>query len=97
MALRPDAARPACPPLVAVRFIKEFSMAVLCATGSRIMCQLVGLIALAVWSAPSGAAELFRDDFSGFPPGWLTRPVGQLNAAIQEYHYLPHRGVPLGP
>jgi rhamnogalacturonan endolyase len=25
------------------------------------------------------------------------RPVGQLNAAIQEYHYLPHRGVPLGP
>src|SRR5262249_50685014 len=21
----------------------------------------------------------------------------QLNAAIQEYHYLPHRGVPLGP
>ena len=41
--------------------------------------------------------RLFRDDFSGFPPGWLTRPVGQLNAAIQEYHYLPHRGVPLGP
>ncbi len=42
------------------------------------------------------ALELFRDDFSAFPPGWLTRPVGQLNAAIQEYHYLPHRGVPLG-
>ncbi|MBI3698578.1 MAG: hypothetical protein HY238_27525 [Acidobacteria bacterium] len=43
------------------------------------------------------AADLFRDDFSRFPPGWLTNPVGTLNAAIQEYHYLPHRGVPLGP
>jgi hypothetical protein len=42
-------------------------------------------------------ADLFRDDFSRFPPGWLTRPIGQLNAAIQEYHYLAHRGVPLGP
>ncbi len=42
-------------------------------------------------------SDLFRDDFSSFPPGWLTRPIGQLNAAIQEYHYLPHRGVPLGP
>ena len=42
-------------------------------------------------------ADLFRDDFSRFPPGWLTRPIGQLNGAIQEYHYLPHRGVPLGP
>ena len=42
-------------------------------------------------------AELFRDDFSRFPPGWLTSPVGALNGAIQEYHYLPHRGVPLGP
>ncbi len=42
-------------------------------------------------------SDLFRDDFSRFPPGWLTRPIGQLNAAIQEYHYLPHRGVPLGP
>src|SRR4051812_40032757 len=31
-------------------------------------------------------AELFREDFSGFPSGWLTRPIGQLNAAIQEYH-----------
>ncbi len=43
------------------------------------------------------AADLFRDDFSRFPPGWLSTPVGQLNAAIQEYHYLPYRGVPLGP
>jgi hypothetical protein len=43
------------------------------------------------------SADLFRDDFSRFPPGWLTFPVGSLNGAIQEYHYLPHRGVPLGP
>ena len=44
-------------------------------------------------------AELFKDDFSGFPPGWLSVPVGApaLNGAIQEYHYLPHRAVPLGP
>jgi rhamnogalacturonan endolyase len=41
--------------------------------------------------------DLFRDDFSRYPPGWLTMPLGQLNGAIQEYHYLPHRGVPLGP
>ena len=46
---------------------------------------------------PCQGADLFRDDFSRFPPGWLTRPIGQLNGAIQEYHYLPHRGVPLGP
>lgn len=42
-------------------------------------------------------ADLFHDDFSRFPPGWLTSPVGTLNGAIQEYHYLPNRGVPLGP
>jgi rhamnogalacturonan endolyase len=39
---------------------------------------------------------LFHDDFSSFPPGLLSQPVGQLNPAIQEYHYLAHRGVPLG-
>jgi hypothetical protein len=48
-------------------------------------------------TAPLAAAELFRDDFSRFPPGWLSSPVGTLNGAIQEYHYLPHRGVPLWP
>jgi hypothetical protein len=53
--------------------------------------------------APSSAAlpsesgdVLMREDFSSFPAGWLTQPVGQLNGAIQEYHYLAHRGVPLG-
>jgi rhamnogalacturonan endolyase len=42
-------------------------------------------------------AELFADDFGKLPPGWLTKPIGTLNAAIQEYHYLPHRGVPTKP
>jgi rhamnogalacturonan endolyase len=41
--------------------------------------------------------DLFNDDFAKLPPGWLTKPVGTLNAAIQEYHYLPNRGVALGP
>jgi hypothetical protein len=40
---------------------------------------------------------LLREDFSGFPAGWLSQPVGQLNGAIQEYHYFAHRGVPTGP
>ena len=31
------------------------------------------------------------------PAGLALAPVGTLNGAIQEYHYLPHRGVPLGP
>ena len=37
--------------------------------------------------------ELFSDDFSRFPPGVLSAPIGQLNGAIQEYHYIEHRGV----
>ena len=48
-------------------------------------------------SAAASGADLFRDDFSRFPPGRLSGPIGELNGAIQEYHYLPHRGVPLGP
>ncbi len=63
---------------------------------SQIRCRLMVFLALAAWCSSCGAADLFRDDFSAFPPGWLTRPVGQLNGAIQEYHYLSHRGVPLG-
>ncbi len=53
------------------------------------------LLAAAAFSAAQGA-DLFRDDFAHFPPGWLTNPVGLLNAAIQEYHYVASRGVPLG-
>jgi rhamnogalacturonan endolyase len=52
---------------------------------------LVLLTALPGWNA-----DLFHDDFSKLPPGWLSSPVGMLNPAIQEYHYLAHRGVPTG-
>ncbi|HWQ55943.1 MAG TPA: hypothetical protein VN442_19800 [Bryobacteraceae bacterium] len=41
--------------------------------------------------------DLFSDDFSRYPAGWLSAPIGIQGGAIQEYHYLPHRGVPLGP
>ena len=67
----------------------------------------MALVAVTVAAAPAAAqgerapacrpVELFADDFSRFPPGWLSKPVGTLNGAIQEYHYLPHRGVPTRP
>ena len=57
----------------------------------------VTVMNLSLSALPCQAADLFKDDFANFPPGWLSSPVGSLNAAIQEYHYLPHRGVPLGP
>ncbi len=43
------------------------------------------------------AADLFRDDLSRFPPGLLSQPMAQLNGAIQEYHYIEHRGVRTHP
>jgi rhamnogalacturonan endolyase len=82
---------------VPCELVKEFPMSSFRATFSRFLCRLATLCCLAAWCLPCGAADLFRDDFSRFPPGWLTRPVGRLNAAIQEYHYLANRGVPLGP
>ena len=48
-------------------------------------------------AVPLLAGELFRDDFSRFPPGLLSAPMGQLNGAIQEYHYIEHRGVRTHP
>ena len=41
--------------------------------------------------------ELFKDDFSRFAPGMLSAPLGLLNGAVQEYHYIEHRGVPTHP
>jgi rhamnogalacturonan endolyase len=64
--------------------------------GLRLLALVAGALAL-TGNAGRAADDLFVDDFSRFPPGLLTAPIGQLNAAIQEYHYLPHRGVPLGP
>jgi len=46
--------------------------------------------------APSGD-ELFRDDFSKFPIGMLSAPLGLVNPAIQEYHWLEKRGPSLDP
>ncbi len=43
------------------------------------------------------AGDLFRDDFSRIPPRILSEPVKQLTNAIQEYHYLAHRGVDTRP
>ncbi len=56
-----------------------------------------GFLLALLLTLPLAAEDLFRDDFSRFPNGWLTAPLGRLNAAIQEYHYLADRGVPLGP
>jgi hypothetical protein len=55
------------------------------------------LLALLGGAAAQSPVELFHDDFSRFPPGLLSEPLGRLNPAVQEYHYLAQRGVPTGP
>src|SRR5919106_3456132 len=63
-----------------------------------IVCRLSCEIATAPASVVAAESViLFEDDFSRYPPGPLTAPLGKLNGAIQEYHYLPHRGLPLEP
>ncbi len=57
----------------------------------------LAIVFLLAGGAAAPAAEVFRDDFTRYPAGWLSQPLGRLNAAIQEYHYFAHRGVPLGP
>jgi rhamnogalacturonan endolyase len=63
-------------------------------------CAFLVATALAVCGASArvqDSVELFSDDFSRFPPGLLSAPLGQLNGAIQEYHYIEHRGVRTHP
>lgn len=52
---------------------------------------LLRLLVIALLPAILPSAELFRDDFYGFPAGHLSQPMGQLNGAIQECHYIEHR------
>src|SRR3954470_8587396 len=62
------------------------------------LAVLTSVVAGEARAAPRcSAVELFKDDFSKLPPGWLSKPLGLLNGAIQEYHYLPNRGVSLEP
>jgi rhamnogalacturonan endolyase len=64
----------------------------------RSFTRSLSMLLVALARLTDGAtSDLFCDDFSRFPSGVLTAPIGTLNAAIQEYHYLPHRGVPLAP
>jgi rhamnogalacturonan endolyase len=61
-----------------------------------LLITFLGAIILFPSAAYAAPVDLFYDDFSKLPPGWLSTPIGQLNGAIQEVHYLPNRGVPLG-
>lgn len=65
-------------------------------TGSQVRL-LLRLVPFLLLGTCAFAADLFRDDFSRFPPGLLSEPMGQLNGAIQEYHYIEHRGVRTHP
>src|SRR5687767_10480241 len=72
--------------------------ATLSATRMTLRGLLVLGLALAAAAPPSAAdVVLFGDDFSRFKPGVLSAPIGLLNGAIQEYHYIEHRGVPTHP
>lgn len=44
----------------------------------------------------SETTELFRDDFSQFPAGWVWYPVDQQGTAIQENHWIASRALPHG-
>jgi rhamnogalacturonan endolyase len=59
--------------------------------------HLLAALLLAFMAGPAQTrtdrVDLFADDFSRFAPGVLSAPLGLLNGAIQEYHYIEHRGV----
>ncbi len=64
---------------------------------NRLRCLLATYLFTSLLGTPVSAADLFFDDFSSLPPGLLSAPMGQLNGAIQEYHYIRHRGVDVRP
>src|SRR5437868_11878082 len=64
---------------------------------SLLFFAIAVVISSPIVRAADDEVELFRDDFSRFTPGSLTSPLGLLNGAIQEYHYLANRGIELGP
>ncbi len=59
--------------------------------------RIAALLVISAMLNMAYAGELFRDDFSNLPPRLLSAPVKELTNAIQEYHYLPHRGVDTRP
>ena len=59
--------------------------------------RIAALLAITAALNTAYAGELFRDDFSSLPPRLLSAPVKELTNAIQEYHYLAHRGVDTRP
>jgi hypothetical protein len=63
--------------------------------GTRL--TFVSFLLLIAICAPGRAGELFKDDFSRFPPRIFAEPVKGLTNALHEYHYVAHRGVPLDP
>ena len=61
------------------------------------MKLVLPLAVLSLCISGASAGELFRDDFSRYPPRIFAEPVKQLTNALHEYHYVAHRGVPLDP
>jgi rhamnogalacturonan endolyase len=70
---------------------------------ASVLVVMVAGVCASGWGLASGVrgaandVPLFADDFSRFKPGVLSAPLGLLNGAIQEYHYIEHRGVPTHP
>ena len=63
----------------------------------KAMQTTLTLLFALIFGSTAFAGELFRDDFSKLPPRVFSAPIKTLNNAIQEYHYLAHRGVPTDP
>jgi hypothetical protein len=44
---------------------------------------LLTILVLAGSAGAQSTVDLFRDDFSRYPPGLLSEPLGRLNPAVQ--------------